>query len=49
MVLLDELSRQHDEAQQQNPSGSGGQVNGLRQHRGGGRDETIIYENTHNG
>lgn len=46
MVLLQELERQHDEANAES-GGPPGAVNTAKAPNGGGRGETVTYTNTH--
>lgn len=45
MAILQELERQQQQTETGQPGGPGGQVNTLRQPRGGGRGETVTYVN----
>ncbi|QRV15022.1 hypothetical protein JMJ58_19260 [Haloterrigena salifodinae] len=49
MVLLKEIERQHEEANEQDGAGQvdTGPVNQMKAPRGGGRGETVVYTNEH--
>jgi hypothetical protein len=45
MVLIKELERQHEEAQNDRAGGSPGTVNQMKSPGGGGTGETTVYTN----
>lgn len=47
MVLLQELERQHEEAQQDHDGAAPGPVNSMKAPNAGGRGETVTYTNEH--